>query len=106
MLAAVAVRMRAILVVMILGAASLSLADERPRLRGVETPRATDLLHAKKLAERVEKRLATPRARGPGWRHGGSGWDSASESSPAPPAPVTIHIGQSRRRRTQGAMTP
>ena len=32
MLAAVAVRMRAILVVMILGAASLSLADERPSL--------------------------------------------------------------------------
>src|SRR6266581_800893 len=64
MLAAVAVRMRAILVVMILGAASLSLADERPRLRGVETPRATDLLHAKRLADRMEAPLRTPAAHG------------------------------------------
>ena len=98
--------MRAILLAMILASAGRSAADDRPRLRGDETPRATDLLRAKKLAERVEKRLATPRARGPGWRHGGSGWDSASESSPAPPAPVTIRIGQPRRRRTQGAMNP
>ena len=99
MLAAVAVRMRAILVVMILGAASLSLADERPRLRGAETPRATDLLHAKRLADRMEGRLRTPAAHGAGWRHGGSGWESQSVP-PAPPAPVTIQIRQPRRRRT------
>jgi len=98
--------MRVILFAMMLVATGRSAADDRPRLRGLETPRATDLLHAKKLAERVEKRLSTPRARGPGWRHGGTGWKSASEEPPAPPAPVTIHIGQSRRRRTQGAMTP
>ena len=98
MLAAVALGMRAILVAMVLGAASFSLADERPRLRGAETPRATDLLHAKRLADRMEGRLRTPTAHGTGWRHGGSGWESQSEPS-APPAPVTIQIRQPRRRR-------
>ena len=105
MLAAVAVRMRSILVVIILGAASLSLADERPRLRGAETPRATDLLHAKRLADRMEGRLRTPAAHGTGWRQGGSGWESQSEP-PAPPAPVTIQIRQPRRRRTGGVSDP
>src|SRR3989442_14512566 len=93
MLAAVALGMRAILVAMVLGAASLSLADERPRLRGAETPRATDLLHAKRLADRMEGRLRTPAAHGAGWRHGGSGWESQSEP-PFPPPPVPILIRQ------------
>ena len=91
--------MRTIVLVMILAAAERSVADDRPRLRGGETPRATDLLHAKRLAERVEKRLAAPRAHGPGWRHGGEGWNSPPETATAPDAPVTIHFGQPRRRR-------
>src|SRR2546429_9343925 len=98
--------MRAILFVMMLVATGRSAADDRPRLRGLETPRATDLLHAKKLAERVEKRLSTPRARGPGWRHGGIGWETAFPESPAPSAPGTIHIGKARRRRAHAAGAP
>ena len=97
--------MRALLLSVILGAAALSSADERPRLRGVETPRATDLLRAKKLAERVEGRLSTPPAHSAGWRHGGSGWEARSDP-PAPPPSVTIHIGQPRRRRAPGVPNP
>src|SRR5438067_2120827 len=54
MLAAVAVRMRAILVVVILGAASLSLADERPRLRGAETSIAGCLLQVTARSSQVQ----------------------------------------------------
>src|SRR5438552_19122985 len=103
MLAAVAVRMRAILVVMILGAASLSLADERPRLRGAETPRATDLLHAKRLADPMEGRLRTPASHGAGWRHGRSGSGSQMEP-PAASSPAPSLVRSPRRRRT-GAFT-
>ena len=39
------------------------------------TPRATDLLRAKKLAERNEERLHVPAPDAPGWLRGGSGWD-------------------------------
>jgi len=91
-------RMRTIVLAMILGATALATADERPRLRGVETPRATDLLRAKRLAERMERRLSAPASHSAGWRHGGSGWESRAEP-PAAPAPVTIQIRQPRRRR-------
>jgi hypothetical protein len=39
------------------------------------TPRATDLLRAKKLAERTEERLQLPTPASPGWLRGGTGWD-------------------------------
>jgi hypothetical protein len=39
------------------------------------TPRATDLLRAKKLAERNEERLRVPAPDPPGWLRGGTGWD-------------------------------
>jgi len=92
--------MRTIILAMILAATGLATADEPPRLRGVETPRATDLLRAKRLAERMEHRLSAPVSHGKGWRHGGTGWESRSEPS-APPAPVTIQIRQPRRRRAE-----
>jgi len=92
--------MRTIVLAMILGATVLASADDLPRLRGAETPRATDLLRAKRLAERVEHRLSPPASRRAEWRHGGSGWESKSEPS-APPAPVTIQIRQPRRRRAE-----
>ena len=40
-----------------------------------ETPRATDLLRAERLADEVRRRLDLPpvRAEG-GWLHGGQGW--------------------------------
>jgi hypothetical protein len=39
------------------------------------TPRATDLLRARKLAEQTEQRLQLPAPEAPGWLHGGRGWD-------------------------------
>ena len=38
------------------------------------TPRATDLLRARKLAEQTEQRLQIPAIPAPGWLHGGMGW--------------------------------
>jgi hypothetical protein len=39
------------------------------------TPRATDLLRARKLAEQNEQRLQLPSPESPGWLQGGTGWD-------------------------------
>jgi hypothetical protein len=40
-----------------------------------ETPRATDLLRAERLAEEVRRRLELPPVRvEAGWRRGGQGW--------------------------------
>jgi len=39
------------------------------------TPRATDLLRAKRLAEQSEQRLQLPAPDAPGWLRGGTGWD-------------------------------
>jgi hypothetical protein len=39
------------------------------------TPRATDLLRARKLADQTEQRLQLPALESPGWLHGGRGWD-------------------------------
>jgi hypothetical protein len=39
------------------------------------TPRATDLLRAKKLADETEQRLQLPAPESPGWLRGGTGWD-------------------------------
>jgi len=39
------------------------------------TPRATDLLRARKLAEQTDERLQLPAPESPGWLRGGTGWD-------------------------------
>ena len=39
------------------------------------TPRATDLLRARKLADQTEQRLQLPAPDSPGWLRGGTGWD-------------------------------
>jgi hypothetical protein len=39
------------------------------------TPRATDLLRARKLADQTEQRLHLPALDSPGWLQGGTGWD-------------------------------
>jgi hypothetical protein len=62
------------------------------RLPEREMPRATDLLQAEKMADRVEQRLKLPAKRGPGWRHGGSGWDVRGESAADEPPPVRIEV--------------
>jgi hypothetical protein len=55
------------------------------------TPRATDLLRAKKLAERTEERLQLPAPESPGWLRGGTGWDDDRGATKRPP-----HRGRSR----------
>jgi len=89
--------MRTMLMAMLLGSAGLALADEHPRLRGAETPRATDLLRAEKLAEQAKRRLRLPAKRGPGWLHGGSAWGEEAVSPP-PDGPVVIQAPPPRRR--------
>jgi hypothetical protein len=69
-----------------------------PPPHGGEAPRATDLLRAEKLADQARKRLETPARRGPGWRHGGSGWNDASGAAPEPRESVIINVNPSRRR--------
>jgi hypothetical protein len=91
--------MKTTLVAMILvsvfgGAASAA----HPRLPGLAAPRATDLLRAETLADQAEKRLHAPAHHGPGWLHGGSGWNDQPDVAPAQRDPVIIHLHPSRRR--------
>ena len=67
-------------------------AGERPVLGGSETPRATDLLRAQKLAEQAEKRRTLPARRGPGWRRGGSGWNDGGPARAEPSESVVINV--------------
>ena len=48
------------------------------------TPRATDLLRAKRLAERNEERLQLPAPDAPGWLRGGTGWGEEPGGSSRP----------------------
>ncbi|TMB16711.1 MAG: hypothetical protein E6J71_15690 [Deltaproteobacteria bacterium] len=81
----------------IVGMAGLAVAAESPALLERETPRATDLLRAKRMAERVERRLRAPASHGSAWRQGGSGWDTTPESPPESKN-LTIRVSPPRRR--------
>jgi hypothetical protein len=63
--------------------------------RTAETPRATDLLRAERLARQLRERLELPRRRASGWQRGGGGWDDERRASPPPPR-VTIHVPRGR----------
>ena len=80
------------LLLVLTGVPSLAGAREP---RAAETPRATDLLRAERLAEQARGRLELPRKRPARWAHGGDGWDAAEPA--APPPHVTIHVGAPRR---------
>ena len=80
----------------IVGMAGLAVAAESPALLERETPRATDLLRAKRMAERVERRLRAPASHGSAWRQGGSGWDTPE--SPPESRSLTIRVTPPRRR--------
>jgi hypothetical protein len=63
----------------LLGSRAVALVDQ-PRN---ETPRATDLLRAERMAEEVRRRLEMPAPREISrWKRGGAGW-GRQESSPA-----------------------
>jgi hypothetical protein len=68
------------------------------RLPERETPRATDLLQAEKMADRFQKRLELPAKRGPGWQRGGSGWDTRGEAAESSP-PIRIDVRPPARSR-------
>ena len=92
---------RTLIVMVLMSVVADPASAQRPRLRGPEAPRATDLLRAETLAEQAERRLKARAPRGPAWRHGGSGWDDESGAAPAPRESVIIHLHPSRRRVPQ-----
>jgi hypothetical protein len=96
---ACSIGMKKILLVSALVTVSAALARaEQPRLGGREAPRATDLLRAEKLAEQAQRRLRAPARRGPGWRHGGSGWNDVGHGGSEPSESVIINVNPPRRR--------
>jgi hypothetical protein len=62
----------------------LSLVLARTAAPPPETPRATDLLRAKKMAANVARRLELPKPRGGGWVRAGT-WGQAPPAKPALP---------------------
>jgi hypothetical protein len=84
--------------VILVGVLGTSARAERPRLDGREAPRATDLLRAEKLAEQAEQRLKLPARRGPGWKRGGSGWETNHSRPEERHDDVIINFGPTRRR--------
>ena len=78
---------------------------ERPTLNGRESPRATDLLRAEKLADQARRRLETPRSSAhEGWLHGGSGWGEPEHADAAPRGNVVIDVRPATRRRKAPAL--
>jgi hypothetical protein len=67
--------MRTMVMLAIAGSLWVSRASALTDAPRNETPRATDLLRAERLAEEVRRRLELPPARvEAGWRRGGQGW--------------------------------
>jgi len=92
--------MRAFLLVMVSVVAWTSGALGARRGPAGETPRATDLLRAERLAEEVEarRRLPLPGHRST-WRHGGDGFGSGRDAPPARPSDVIINVRPPTRPR-------
>jgi hypothetical protein len=81
------------------GGVSLLLGGASDARAPGETPRATDLLRAEKLATEAEKRLQLPARRAPGWRRGGGGWDEPGRAQSADRRDaVTIQVRPARGR--------
>jgi hypothetical protein len=67
--------MRTLLLALVVGWCGLSAATTGVEPPRGETPRATDLLRAERLADQVRRRLELPPARPEGgWRAGGTAW--------------------------------
>jgi hypothetical protein len=95
--------MRAFLVAMVgvVAWASGTLATRRGPAD--ETPRATDLLRAERLAEEAEARRRLPQ---PGhrstWKRGGDGFDGGTAQPASRPSDVIINLRPpTQRRRTE-----
>ena len=85
---------------MMIGGAWLLLARVGDARSTAETPRATDLLRAEKLADEAGKRLQLPRKRAAAWRRGGAGFDGAGPRAPESGG-VTIKVAPPRRARAK-----
>jgi hypothetical protein len=66
--------MHTLLVATILLARVVKTPPATPLGSGPETPRATDLLRAQRMADEARKRLTITPGRERGWAQGGSGW--------------------------------
>jgi hypothetical protein len=66
--------MHTLLVATILLARVVKPTPAPPLGGGPETPRATDLLRAQRMADEARKRLTVPTGRNGGWVKGGGGW--------------------------------
>ena len=66
-----------------------------------ETPRATDLLRAERLADDIRRRLELPPARAEAaWRHGGEGWRRRDPAAKlATDGDVIINVKPQKARR-------
>ena len=51
---------------------------------GAETPSATDLLRAKRMADEAARRLQVRQPKRGSWVAGGGGWQPSSKAAPAP----------------------
>jgi hypothetical protein len=92
--------MHVVMMVVALGIARLAWAGGSPALTEHESPRATDLLRAQRLAERTQSRLRVPRPSRRGWAHGGDGWNAPPKPADQEPR-VTINVGSSRRPKAK-----
>jgi hypothetical protein len=67
--------MRTMLVMLLLGGCSVFRVSAAIQPPNSETPRATDLLRAERLADEIRRRLELPPVRSESaWRRGGQGW--------------------------------
>ncbi len=84
-----------------LGALTLIASETPTHLSQHETPRATDLFRAQRMADEAERRLRPPRSPAHGWEHGGGGWGTPAPAA-EPTAPnVIINLRSPQRRRPQ-----
>jgi hypothetical protein len=91
--------MKTIMVAMLLTmSAGGALGGDRPLLGDRESPRATDLLRAQKLADQAQRRLEIPRQRSAKWKRGGGGWNTPGREPSEGPDSVIINLRPPRRR--------
>ena len=82
----------------VLTLAPLARAGTSVALTDHESPRATDLLRAKQLAERTQSRLRVPHVPSRGWVHGGEGWQTPAKPPERDPR-VIVNVGPTRQRK-------
>ena len=91
-----------LVMVIVIATTRPALAADLLRSRTGETPRATDLLRAEKMAEEAQRRLALPKRKTARWLRGGTGWNERASKATTDADPVVINVRPPRpktRRR-------